>query len=83
MIAFGCAVTEDEIYERHALPGFELAAEPDTELIVYGAIGSVFRSYNMLLDKARERGDLEALVVVHQDAEIVDPDSSCRKSARP
>jgi hypothetical protein len=28
----------------------------------------------MLLDKARERGDLEALVVVHQDAEIVDPD---------
>ena len=74
MIAFGCAVTEDEIYERHALPGFELAAEPDTELMVYGAIGSVFRSYNMLLDKAKERGDLEALVVVHQDAEIVDPD---------
>jgi hypothetical protein len=34
----------------------------------------VFRSYNMLLDKAKERGDLEALVVVHQDAEIVDPD---------
>jgi hypothetical protein len=34
----------------------------------------VFRSYNMLLDKAQERGDLEALVVVHQDAEIVDPD---------
>ena len=42
--------------------------------MVYGAIGSVFRSYNMLLDKAKERGDLEALVVVHQDAEIVDPD---------
>ncbi len=74
MIAFGCAVTDDEIYERWALPGFELAAEPDTELFVYGAVGSVFRSYNMLLDKAKERGDLEALVVVHQDAEIVDPD---------
>ncbi|HET6830902.1 MAG TPA: glycosyltransferase [Solirubrobacterales bacterium] len=78
MIGFGCAVTEDEDYERYALPGIELAAEPDSERFVYGAIGSVFRSYNMLLDKARdyarEHGDLEALVVIHQDAEIIDPD---------
>lgn len=78
MIAFGCAVTEDEDYERYALPGIELAAEPGSERFVFGAIGSVFRSYNMLLDKARdyarEHGDLEALVVIHQDAEIIDPE---------
>ena len=74
MIAFGCAVTDDEIYERSALPGLELASDPDSKLFVYGAVGSVFRSYNMLLDKAKEHGDLEALVVVHQDAEIVDPE---------
>jgi hypothetical protein len=74
MIAFACAITEEDIYERYALPGIGLASDPDSELLAYGAIGSVFRSYNMLLDKAKQRGDLEALVVVHQDAEIVDPD---------
>ena len=34
--------------------------------------GSLFKSYNHLLDLAAERDDLEALVLVHQDAEIVD-----------
>jgi hypothetical protein len=36
------------------------------------AAGSLFRSYNLLLDKASRLEDLEALVLVHQDAEIVD-----------
>jgi hypothetical protein len=34
----------------------------------------VFASYNALLDLAATREDLEALVLVHQDAEIVDAD---------
>jgi hypothetical protein len=38
------------------------------------AIGSIFRSYNALLDQFADRADLEALVLVHQDAEIVDVD---------
>ena len=38
------------------------------------AAGSIFRSYNLILDQAAERDDLEALVLVHQDAEIADPD---------
>ena len=38
------------------------------------AVGSIARSYNALLDRAAERDDLEALVLVHQDAEIVDAD---------
>ena len=38
------------------------------------AAGSIFRSYNALLDRAAERDDLEALVLLHQDAEIVDAD---------
>src|SRR5581483_4244204 len=36
--------------------------------------GSVFRNYNLLLDKAAEHENLEALVLIHQDAEIVDPE---------
>ncbi len=49
------------------------------------AIGSIFRSYNALLDSSAGRDGLEALVLVHQDAEIVDArllrDRSARRSA--
>ena len=38
------------------------------------SIGSIFRSYNALLDEFAGRDDLEALVLVHQDAEIVEPE---------
>ena len=77
MIAFGCAITDEELYERCAAPGFRLASEPDTAILAHPAAGSIFRSYNMLLDRALERfgpDGLETLVLVHQDAEIIDPD---------
>jgi hypothetical protein len=38
------------------------------------AVGSIFESYNALLDRAAGVTDLEALVLVHQDAELVDAD---------
>jgi hypothetical protein len=38
------------------------------------SIGSIFASYNALLDEFSARDDLEALVLVHQDAEIIEPD---------
>jgi hypothetical protein len=60
----------------------ELAREPDSVLLVQGTtcgtVASIFRNYNLLLDSALELDDLEALVIVHQDAEIVDPDA-CAK----
>ena len=37
------------------------------------ATGSLFASYNALIERAAQRPDLEALVLVHQDTEIVDP----------
>ena len=53
-------------------------------MIANAATGSIFRSYNLILDKVAEREDLEALVLLHQDTEIVDPGfcASCgRRSA--
>jgi hypothetical protein len=41
---------------------------------VLEATGTIFQSYNALLDRAAEHLDLEALVLVHQDAEIVGSD---------
>jgi hypothetical protein len=73
MIAFGCAITA-KAYELYAEPGILLAAEPDSEVFVHASAGSIFRNYNLLLDKAAKLDGLEALVLLHQDAEIVDPD---------
>jgi hypothetical protein len=74
MILFGTAVTDLETYDRCAAPGIELAAEPDSDVVPHQSTGSLFRNYNLLLDEARRHEDLEALVLVHQDAEIADPD---------
>jgi hypothetical protein len=74
MIAFGISVTDPEVYERCAEPGLRLVAEPDSKILAHGSTGSVFRSYNMLMDQASKLDDLEALVLIHQDAEIIDPD---------
>ena len=74
MIAFGTAITEPETFERCAEPGIRLVAEPDSVVLANAATGSIFRSYNLALDQARELDDLEALVLLHQDAELTDPE---------
>jgi hypothetical protein len=81
MIAFGSSITEPALYERCAERGIELAAEADSKVLALMAAGSLFRSYNLLLDKAAELDDLEGLILVHQDAELVDRDV-CAKLRR-
>ncbi len=72
MIAFGVAVTRADAYELWAGPGIERAREPDSLVYPNSSPGSVFRAYNLLLDQAAAHGELEALVLLHQDVEIVD-----------
>jgi hypothetical protein len=74
MIAFGSSITKPEVYRRCAEPGIARAAEPDSEIYPMRSIGSIFSSYNALLHHFAARQDLEALILVHQDAEIVDAD---------
>jgi len=78
MIVFGSAITNPDVYRRCAEPGIRLAAEPGADVRALPATGSIFESYNELLDEAAHRDDLEALVLVHQDAELVDPDFCVR-----
>jgi Glycosyltransferase like family len=73
VIAFGCSITAPDVYARCAEPGVKRAAEPDSKIIANSAAGSIFRSYNLILDQVAGLEDLEALVLLHQDAEIVDP----------
>ncbi|MGI8557194.1 MAG: glycosyltransferase [Solirubrobacteraceae bacterium] len=74
MIAFGVAIAESEPYRLYAEPGIRLAAEPDSAIFPYAAVGTICRSYNLLLDAAAAQEGLEALVIVHPYAEIRDPE---------
>ena len=74
MIAFGSSITDPAMYDKAAGAGFERAKEPDSVVLAHAAAGSIFRSYNLLLDKAAQLPNLEALVLAHQDAEIVSDD---------
>jgi hypothetical protein len=74
VIVFASSITDPEAYRRCAEPGILRAAEADSEVMANPAAGSIFRSYNLILDMVAERQDLEALVLLHQDAEIATPD---------
>jgi hypothetical protein len=73
MIAFGCAVTQPEAYRRWAGPGIMRARDAGSVVYANSSAGSIFRAYNLLLDQAAALPELEALVLLHQDVEIVDP----------
>jgi hypothetical protein len=62
------------VYRKCAEPGIRRAAEADSEIYELASTGSIFRNYNVLLDRAAEHDGLEALVLVHQDTEIVERD---------
>ena len=51
-----------------------LAAEPDSRVLANASAGSLFRTYNLILEQASAFDDLEALVLLHQDTELVDAD---------
>jgi hypothetical protein len=78
MIVFGCSITSPDMYRDAAQTGLSLAAEPDSVIIANAAAGSLMRSYNLIMDKAAKLDDVEALVLVHQDAELTDADFCAR-----
>jgi GT2 family glycosyltransferase len=81
MIAFGCSIIMPHVYERRAKAGIELAAEPDSKILANAASGSIARSYNLLLDSASTLDELEAVVLLHEDAELLDADFCARLRA--
>lgn len=78
VIVFGTSMTDPEAYRRWARPGIRRAAEPDSVILALAAVGSICRSYNLVLDTAKRIEGLEALVLVQQEVEILDS-AVCRK----
>jgi hypothetical protein len=72
MIAFGSSIQGAEAYRRYAEPGVRRACEPDSAVFAFAAVEPVGRTYNLILEQAARREDLEALVLVHPHTEIVD-----------
>ena len=73
MIAFAACVGSADKFRHYALPGIRLAAEPDSLVAEAATDRSIFAAYNEVLDAVGGRDDLEALVLLHEDTEIVDP----------
>ena len=74
MIAFAACVASEEKYRRYAVPGLRLVTEPDSLVAEVTTDRSIFEAYNEVLEALGDRPDLEALVLLHEDTEIVDPD---------
>lgn len=71
MIAFGCAIADEATFGRCFEPGYRLAAEPDSVLIEDRGGGPVSQGYNRILDRVAVMPSVDALVLAHQDLEIV------------
>ncbi|MBV9312077.1 MAG: hypothetical protein JOZ73_14705, partial [Solirubrobacterales bacterium] len=71
MIAFGTAVTNEELYERFARAGIESIAEADA-LVMVRRGARLQSAYNSMMDEAGARPDLEAVVLLHQDLRVED-----------
>ena len=78
MFVFASSVTKPDVFRGCAEPGIRRAAETDSEVWSPAAQGPIAQSYNLLLRRAAERDNLEALVLLHQDTEIMDPDLCAR-----
>ncbi len=81
MIAFATAVSDRATYEAVALPGIERAAEEDSAVLTRYGHDSIQRPYNEMMDEAARLPGLEALVLLHQDLELLD-DSLPRRLRR-
>jgi GT2 family glycosyltransferase len=81
MIVFGTLVADDGKFASFANKGLELVREPDSRVLTDRSATSMAQGYNAILRGLRDAHDLEALVLLHEDTEITDPEF-CAKVRR-
>jgi hypothetical protein len=72
-----CAGASDRV-ERVALPNLREHGGSDSEIRVLRHQRSLADAYNGILDEAVDRTDLEAIVFLHDDVRVIDPDISSK-----
>jgi len=75
VIVFGICAGPGDRLERVSLPGIERARDADSEVIVLRGQSSIGSAYNTILDRAAAGSHVEAVVFLHDDLRIVDPDA--------
>jgi len=73
VIAYAVCIGSPEKYNTICLPGLQRVVQPDDLVIEAVHDRSIFAAYNEVLDAVRDREDLEALVLLHEDTEVTDP----------
>lgn len=82
MIAFASCVASPEKFREYAQPGLRLVCEPDSLVAEVTTTTSIFEAYNEVLDAFSDHDELEALVLLHEDVEIVDHDFMAKVRSR-
>lgn len=72
MIAYGCVIGSEDRFNEQANAGISLVSGGFEPFTVRGA-SSIFVALNELCDRAREIPDVEALVLPHDDLQLLDP----------
>jgi 2-polyprenyl-3-methyl-5-hydroxy-6-metoxy-1,4-benzoquinol methylase len=73
VIAYAACVGSPEKFQNICLPGLRRVVQPDDLVIEAEHDRSIFAAYNEVLDAVRDRDDLDALVLLHEDTEVTDP----------
>lgn len=81
MIAFAVCIGAQQTFERYARPGIARYADPDSPVAEIET-DSIFAGYNEALDAFAGFADLEALVLLHEDVAIEDPEFCAKVRAR-
>ena len=71
MIVFASCIADPERFRRSTLASIHALEDPAT-LVVEVETTSIFEGYNEVLDAFRDEPALEAIVLLHDDVEIVD-----------
>ena len=74
MIAFAACVGTPDKLARYAAPGLHRAMEPTSQFAELTTDSSIHTAYNEALDHFSSYDDLEALVLLHEDLELMNED---------
>lgn len=78
MIAFAACVASQEKLSRFAAPGLHRAMEPGSAFAELETDRSIHEAYNEALEHFAGYEDLDALVLMHEDCELLDDDFCAR-----
>jgi hypothetical protein len=78
VIAFAACGADQEKLSRFAAPGLQRAMEPGAVFAELSTDTSIHEAYNEALEHFAGYEDLEALVLLHEDAELLDHDFCAR-----